>query len=150
MAGSVSAFSAAVQTAGWQAGHGVQENTAGVAAQSGSARNGAGGLSSASTVSAGVSGAGYFTPRVPENSTGGKTNTPANYFPPKAETGAGIKENETSATHVAFGQDKDTGLSVIRFVDDSGRVVDQVPPEQLLNSISELWKTAGILVNKSV
>lgn len=147
MAGSISAFSAAVQAAGWQAERKVRESTAGAAAQSGPAQSGAGGLPSAlpaNAAPAGISGVSYFPPRV----SGGKADAQANYFPPKAEDGT--KKTEPDATHVTFGQDKDTGLSVIRFVDGSGRVVKQIPPEQLLDSISELWKTAGILVNKSV
>jgi flagellar protein FlaG len=48
-----------------------------------------------------------------------------------------------------FEQDKDTGIQVIQIVDaESGKLVRQIPPEELLNITKALRDIKGLMVSK--
>ena len=48
-----------------------------------------------------------------------------------------------------FEQDKDTGIQVIQVVDaESGKLVRQIPPEELLNITKALRDIKGLMVSK--
>ena len=48
-----------------------------------------------------------------------------------------------------FEQDKDTGIQIIQIVDaESGKLVRQIPPEELLNITKALRDIKGLIVSK--
>lgn len=54
-------------------------------------------------------------------------------------------------TSFKFAVNKDTGDVVIQVIDDeSNEIVQQIPPKAILDSVAEIWKLAGIRVDKKV
>jgi flagellar protein FlaG len=64
------------------------------------------------------------------------------------------KENSVSEfdnTALNFKVHEGTGEIMIQIIDNTtGKVVREIPPESILDSIAEIWKISGINVNKKV
>lgn len=65
-----------------------------------------------------------------------------------AKVNNGTKQPEETA--VRFKLHKGTGATIIQIVDSSGKIIKEIPPEKILDSIAQIWKNAGIKVDKSV
>lgn len=56
---------------------------------------------------------------------------------------------EPKDTKLNFKIHKGTGAVMIQVIDsDSGKIIREYPPESILDSIAEIWKNAGINVDK--
>jgi len=64
------------------------------------------------------------------------------------------KENSVSEfddTAINFKVHEGTGEIMVQIIDNTtGKVVREIPPESILDSIAEIWKISGINVNKKV
>ncbi len=59
--------------------------------------------------------------------------------------------HQLGATQVFFDVDEDTGLSVVRVVNkETGEVIRQVPPEELLTLVARMRQLSGLIFNKKV
>ena len=75
---------------------------------------------------------------------------------PQQEVGPSIVESrskpivlDNTQVRLRFDQDKDTGVRIIQVVDaDSGKLVRQIPPEELLNITKALRDIKGFIVSK--
>ena len=82
-----------------------------------------------------------------------KSDTSANDASRKkaeAEKAQNSKTNSTEETTLNFKLHKATGVTMIQIVDSSGKVIKEIPPEKILDSVAEIWKNAGINVDKSI
>lgn len=70
----------------------------------------------------------------------------------KKDAAAEVKNSKKQfeQTTVRFKLHKGTGATMIQIVDSSGKVIKEMPPEKLLDSIAQIWKNAGINIDKSV
>lgn len=69
----------------------------------------------------------------------------------KSKDNKHIKETEPDNTQLKFKVHEGTGEIMVQVIDnDTGKVIREIPPESILNSIAEIWKIAGIKVNKKV
>ncbi len=58
---------------------------------------------------------------------------------------------QVATTKVSFDVDKDTGRSVVRVLNkETGEIVRQVPPEELLTLVARMRQLSGIIFNKQV
>jgi flagellar protein FlaG len=58
---------------------------------------------------------------------------------------------ENAQVRLRFDQDKETGIHLIQVVDaESGKLVRQIPPEELLNVIKALRDIKGLMVSKEI
>ena len=56
---------------------------------------------------------------------------------------------DNKEVHLRFNKDEETGVEVIQVVDaDSGELVRQIPPEELLNIAKALRDIKGLIVSK--
>jgi flagellar protein FlaG len=65
---------------------------------------------------------------------------------------ADVKKNKqpvVSDTGVSFKLHKGTGTMMIQIIDHStGKVIKEIPPEKILDSVAQIWKVAGIKVDQ--
>ena len=58
---------------------------------------------------------------------------------------------QVAATKVSFDVDEGTGRSVVRVVNkETGEVIRQVPPEELLTLVARMRQLSGLIFNKEV
>ena len=58
---------------------------------------------------------------------------------------------QVATTKVSFDVDKDTGRSVVRVLNkETGEIVRQVPPEELLTLVARMRQLSGLIFNKQV
>lgn len=56
---------------------------------------------------------------------------------------------DNKQVRLRFNQDKDTGVTIIQVVDaDSGELVRQIPPEELLNIAKAFRELKGLIISK--
>jgi flagellar protein FlaG len=75
---------------------------------------------------------------------------------PQRERGSSIAQGRSkpivldyAQVRLRFNKDEDTGVQVIQVVDaDSGKLVRQIPPEELLNIAKALREIKGLMVSK--
>lgn len=61
------------------------------------------------------------------------------------------KQPVVSDTGVSFKLHKGTGTMMIQIIDHStGKVIKEIPPETILDSVAQIWKVAGIKVDQNV
>ncbi len=59
--------------------------------------------------------------------------------------------HQVAATKVSFDVDEETGRSVVRVVNkETGEVIRQVPPEELLTLVARMRQLSGLIFNKEV
>ncbi len=59
------------------------------------------------------------------------------------------KQSAVSETSVRFKLHKGTGTTVIQIIDQTtGKVIKEIPPESILDSVAQIWKNAGINVDQ--
>lgn len=70
----------------------------------------------------------------------------------KKDANSAVKNSKkgTEQTAVRFKLHKGTGATMIQIVDSSGKVIKEMPPEKILDSIAQIWKNAGINLDKNV
>lgn len=58
---------------------------------------------------------------------------------------------QVAATKVSFDVDEETGRSVVRVVNkETGEIIRQVPPEELLTLVARMRQLSGLIFNKEV
>lgn len=67
----------------------------------------------------------------------------------KKATDKKVNEKD-SGTKINFKVHKETGVTMIQIVDSSGKVIREIPPEKMLDTISSILKNAGIIVDKKI
>lgn len=86
--------------------------------------------------------------------TGRTASVAAKEVKPVAKKDADSKvennKKQPDQTVVRFKLHKETGTTMIQIVDSSGKVIKEIPPEKILDSIAQIWKNAGIKIDKSV
>jgi flagellar protein FlaG len=70
--------------------------------------------------------------------------------PARPERTSRVIEIDNMRFSLQFKEDKETGIQVVQVVDpDSGRVVRQIPPEEILTITRALRDLKGLLVSRS-
>ncbi|MDI3310980.1 MAG: flagellar protein FlaG [Thermoanaerobacterium sp.] len=60
-----------------------------------------------------------------------------------------IKKND--GTYFEFSVHKPTNTIVVKIVDSrTNEVIDEIPPEKILNLVAGLWKIAGLFVDRKI
>jgi flagellar protein FlaG len=79
------------------------------------------------------------------------STTKANHDGPvRPERTSRVIEIDNMRVSLQFKEDKETGIQVVQVVDpDSGRVVRQIPPEEILTITKALRDLKGLLVSRS-
>lgn len=81
-----------------------------------------------------------------KNETDATTATGAN----KNKNTQKTKQPASSNTEIKFQHDKGTNTTMIQIVDqNTGKVVKEIPPESILKSVAQIWKTAGIKIDQN-
>lgn len=67
------------------------------------------------------------------------------------KSGDKADQAETDGTTLSFKIHKGTGEIMVQVIDnDTGKVLREIPPEKILDTIAEIWKNAGINVDRKV
>jgi flagellar protein FlaG len=84
-----------------------------------------------------------------EHTTKRSEQTERETQPVKAQKVPDSIKIDNMQVRLKFSEDKETGIRVVQVLDaDSGKVVRQIPPEEILNVTKALREIKGLLVSK--